>query len=239
MIVSPRRALELEGAGDLITTSRSTIEQALVELEELRAAADEEHSRPQSRQFFWLGRHRPWVADKSSRPGATNRPSKSGGSRRRFSWPHMKRSASSTSAFAGTAESDSATAETLAEEPAEGLGRPVTFSVVSVRLYPVVLGDHPCCSSGFPLSLGWDHDPARTYVRDLEWYEAERSWRRRHRDKLRMGPEERERVLRGLYVAGAGTGEEDGNSEGPGEALASAETTERSYNDRDNRRADC
>mmetsp|Transcript_8495 Transcript_8495/g.9874 ORF Transcript_8495/g.9874 Transcript_8495/m.9874 type:complete len:227 (+) Transcript_8495:128-808(+) len=33
----------------------------------------------------------------------------------------------------------------------------VQFSNAHIRTFPQVLGDHPCCSSGLPLSLGWNH----------------------------------------------------------------------------------
>ena len=40
----------------------------------------------------------------------------------------------------------------------EGEGKHVRFSTASMRVYPQVLGDHPYCSVGCPLELGWTYD---------------------------------------------------------------------------------
>lgn len=37
----------------------------------------------------------------------------------------------------------------------------VSFAQVHIREYSTILGDHPCCQSGPPLSLGWDHSGTR------------------------------------------------------------------------------
>jgi len=39
----------------------------------------------------------------------------------------------------------------------------VSFSSVHVREYSVVIGDHPSCISGLPLSLGWSHTPSAVH----------------------------------------------------------------------------
>lgn len=33
----------------------------------------------------------------------------------------------------------------------------VKFNELQIRVFPQILGDHPCCQSGLPLSLGWKH----------------------------------------------------------------------------------
>mmetsp|Transcript_34622 Transcript_34622/g.53130 ORF Transcript_34622/g.53130 Transcript_34622/m.53130 type:complete len:203 (+) Transcript_34622:58-666(+) len=43
----------------------------------------------------------------------------------------------------------------------------VSFSHCEVREYRVVIGDHPCCGDGIPLSLGWEH-AEETQVYDID-----------------------------------------------------------------------
>jgi hypothetical protein len=57
--------------------------------------------------------------------------------------------------------------------------RRVRFSsVLEVRTYSIVLGDHPLCES-LPLSLGWDYDPTPCWV-DLETHEDSKMSNHRH-----------------------------------------------------------
>jgi hypothetical protein len=35
----------------------------------------------------------------------------------------------------------------------------VRFSTVEIREYDMIVGDHPCCSAGLPLSLDWKYNP--------------------------------------------------------------------------------
>ena len=46
----------------------------------------------------------------------------------------------------------------------------VRFGGLLVRSYSQILGDHPCCSTGIPLSLGWDYKEAPEIK--VEEYEA-------------------------------------------------------------------
>lgn len=49
----------------------------------------------------------------------------------------------------------------------------VAFSFLEVREYNQVLGDHPCCTVGPPVSLGWDYtESPKVHV---EVYEASRA----------------------------------------------------------------
>mmetsp|Transcript_6833 Transcript_6833/g.13899 ORF Transcript_6833/g.13899 Transcript_6833/m.13899 type:complete len:162 (+) Transcript_6833:120-605(+) len=67
----------------------------------------------------------------------------------------------------------------------------VSFSTVQVRSYQVILGDHPYCSEGCPLSLGWDYEEQdkATVVSD---FEARRSSERKsHYSELKTTYEER------------------------------------------------
>ena len=42
--------------------------------------------------------------------------------------------------------------------PSRGRRRHVAFSSVQIRRYPMILADNPACSSGPPLSLGWEYE---------------------------------------------------------------------------------
>eukprot|EP00814_Leptocylindrus_danicus_P021412 CAMPEP_0116020970 /NCGR_PEP_ID=MMETSP0321-20121206/10109_1 /TAXON_ID=163516 /ORGANISM="Leptocylindrus danicus var. danicus, Strain B650" /LENGTH=132 /DNA_ID=CAMNT_0003491753 /DNA_START=56 /DNA_END=451 /DNA_ORIENTATION=- len=52
----------------------------------------------------------------------------------------------------------------------------VQFSVVEVREYSVELGDHPSCSKGPPLTLGWDYSMS-TFVAVDDFVNSHRSSR--------------------------------------------------------------
>jgi hypothetical protein len=68
----------------------------------------------------------------------------------------------------------------------------VGFASIDIRRHSIVIGDHPCCTMGCPLSLGWDYSDA--VAQTLEQYEATRSPRRTRRD-LRTSHEERRAML--------------------------------------------
>lgn len=67
--------------------------------------------------------------------------------------------------------------------PAPKMKRNVSFSNVEFREYNVTLGDNPCCSSGPPVSLGWEYKTEHK-VMHLDRYETERQPRRDHRQLL-------------------------------------------------------
>lgn len=70
----------------------------------------------------------------------------------------------------------------------------VRFGDCKIRSYPQVLGDHPCCSLGCPLELGWDHFREETLkVNDFE--EQRDHQRRRSKGELLLSPEERRSIL--------------------------------------------
>lgn len=70
--------------------------------------------------------------------------------------------------------------------------RSVSFCNVEIRNHCIVIGDHPCCTMGCPLTLGWDYTDAATVT--LETYEATRA-PRRTRAALRTSQEERRTML--------------------------------------------
>jgi hypothetical protein len=68
----------------------------------------------------------------------------------------------------------------------------VSFASLSIREYTQVLGDHPCCTVGPPVSLGWDYTEATSV--SLEDYEAARP-RRRTRQAMRLSWDKRREIL--------------------------------------------
>jgi len=70
--------------------------------------------------------------------------------------------------------------------------RKVSFTMLSVREYDLVLGDNPSCSEGTPTALGWNH--ADDQIFNLDEYEHNREPRRKI-SQLKMGPLIRREIL--------------------------------------------
>ena len=68
----------------------------------------------------------------------------------------------------------------------------VTFQSLQIRTFHRVLGDHPCCSTGLPITFGWN--PVKETKMHLEEYETLRS-PRRSRHELRLNDEARRNIL--------------------------------------------
>lgn len=69
----------------------------------------------------------------------------------------------------------------------------VSFDTLSIREYSQVLGDHPCCTVGPPVALGWDYtESPKTTV---ERYEATRAPARRSRTNLRLSLDDRKEIV--------------------------------------------
>uniref|UniRef100_A0A7S4KCJ7 Uncharacterized protein n=1 Tax=Odontella aurita TaxID=265563 RepID=A0A7S4KCJ7_9STRA len=62
------------------------------------------------------------------------------------------------------------------------LRRQVTFHSVTIREYPMTVGDHPNCSYGPPVSLGWDYDEYESI--DMNYFETHRPHRRNLRQMM-------------------------------------------------------
>jgi hypothetical protein len=68
----------------------------------------------------------------------------------------------------------------------------VSFDCLEIREYNVTVGDHPCCTSGFPLTLDWDY--AEGSIVSLDEYEESRC-PRRSRAELKIAPDQRCEIL--------------------------------------------
>jgi hypothetical protein len=80
----------------------------------------------------------------------------------------------------------------------------VRFGDLTIREYPMELGEHPCCSAGAPVQLGWK--PQSVSMRNLDLYEFVRE--RRGRKELAIPIQ-----IRGIILLQAGYSlEEIGNA---------------------------
>lgn len=70
--------------------------------------------------------------------------------------------------------------------------RSVSFDELRIREFPVVLGDHPCCTSGLPVALGWEC--LKEVAVGVDQYERTRG-RRKSRNELRLGYKERRELI--------------------------------------------
>lgn len=68
----------------------------------------------------------------------------------------------------------------------------VSFANVQIRVFQQVLGDHPCCTAGPPVSLGWDY--TESPAMSVEGYEATHP-RRRLRSELKLSFDDRREIL--------------------------------------------
>lgn len=68
----------------------------------------------------------------------------------------------------------------------------VSFGNITIHQHPLQLGDNPACSSGAPLTIGWNAES--THTRCLEVYEVIRG-PRRHGRQLAIPLQDRARIL--------------------------------------------
>lgn len=200
--------------------------------EQLEDDAHLDNVRPRSRQFFRLGRHRNRSSPANSAenvakslsppPSVRRRPSPSSKSRnfvglrkpllkRTMSLPHDLKS-SSAEEISSNATPSCLFANSMPPPGERGHRRHVTFSSVQVREYSRILGDHPCCPSGPPLSLGWELEREDSFR--LEEYEKEREPARRSKEDFRLGCQDRREILESLVIS-----PHSSDSEGEGAVL--------------------
>ena len=68
----------------------------------------------------------------------------------------------------------------------------VSFAALHIRNHSVILGDHPCCTMGLPVTLDWTVESEISV--DLEAYEATRE-RRRSRPEMVLSVDDRHALL--------------------------------------------
>jgi hypothetical protein len=76
----------------------------------------------------------------------------------------------------------------------------VTFSTVQIRHYPIILCDHPFCSAGPPVGLGWEYEVMPEM--DLKRYDRLRKGERRTNMKqLILSPTQRNELMDRIGVS--------------------------------------
>lgn len=106
--------------------------------------------------------------------------------------PSSERSISPLLLFSSCQDDTDTDEEKPAIRKGPGHKKSVSFSSLEIREYEVVIGDHPCCSRGVPVSLGWEYHEGG--MMNLDDYEEGRSPRRPRCD-LRTSSEERREIL--------------------------------------------
>ena len=70
----------------------------------------------------------------------------------------------------------------MAESLSSQEGKEVTFGDLTIREYPIILGDNPACT-GVPITIDWDYYADTGTTRNLELYEYIKAKKRRRRNK--------------------------------------------------------
>jgi len=108
-------------------------------------------------------------------------------------------SSSSTSSTASTASTTTEAKTNKTSSKTKKQRKKVQFQSIQIRTFHQILGDHPCCSTGLPLTLGWDYIQETTF--HVEDYETIRDCcvgihpRRRNRQDLRLDDLQRRSIL--------------------------------------------
>jgi hypothetical protein len=72
----------------------------------------------------------------------------------------------------------------------------VTFTTISIREYPRIVGDNPACSSGAPISIGWSYNTDKDQEISVDAYEEHREGVRRDISSMKMPKSIRESILK-------------------------------------------
>lgn len=107
--------------------------------------------------------------------------------------PELMESTTSLSSLL-SASSTTSTEEKKTSDKKSRQRKSVKFESLHIRTFRQILGDHPCCSTGLPLTFAWRHLEEKTL--HIEDYETLRSPRRSRHD-LRLSDQVRRTILGG------------------------------------------
>jgi hypothetical protein len=107
--------------------------------------------------------------------------------------PELMASSTSLSSLL-SASSTGSTEEKKTTDKKSRQRKSVKFESLHIRTFRQILGDHPCCSTGLPLTFAWRHLEEKTL--HIEDYETLRSPRRSRHD-LRLSDQVRRAILGG------------------------------------------
>jgi hypothetical protein len=92
-------------------------------------------------------------------------------------------------------ESLSSLASSLSSTSSKSSAGLVRFQMVEIREYNIIVGDNPSCSSGPPISLGWEYDQKQQNI-SLDIYEQHRGGNRRTSCQMKIPASLRRETLR-------------------------------------------
>lgn len=85
---------------------------------------------------------------------------------------------------------------TLGSESTHSSKKQLSFASISIREYPVLIGDNPSVSEGVPLTIGWEHETETDY--GLDDYESEHRAEPKPLSDMKFSPEERTEIAKNL-----------------------------------------
>ena len=92
----------------------------------------------------------------------------------------------------GAPTASSCCSESVSSSTTSSSKKRVSFAALHIRNHSVILGDHPCCTVGLPITLDWTVESEISV--DLEAYEATRE-RRRSRPEMILSVDDRHALL--------------------------------------------
>jgi len=81
------------------------------------------------------------------------------------------------SSFEDTGKVDCSCQTSITHQQKSKQRKSVSFSILEIREHALIIGDHPYCTTGLPLSLDWGHS-RQTHVLNIDEYEGRRAHRR-------------------------------------------------------------
>jgi hypothetical protein len=130
--------------------------------------------------------------------------------------PYATSHSKSTNSLSNVSTAPTTTSNTVSSSSTSKPRKSVSFEALHIRTFIRIIGDHPCCSTGLPLTFGWN--PVEETTIKLEDYETSRTARRSRQD-MKLNDKTRRDILnincclRSLSSTGSDTSEDDSSSD--------------------------